>query len=84
MLVTGAISYPLKLQLIVTSSKFEAEYMAMCEARKEAVWLGYLLEELEVREPCLIQLKADNQGSIALASNQEFHRLTKHIDVRFH
>ncbi len=27
---------------------------------------------------------ADNQGSIALSNNPEFHRRTKHIDVRFH
>uniref|UniRef100_A0AAV1V9K6 Copia protein n=1 Tax=Peronospora matthiolae TaxID=2874970 RepID=A0AAV1V9K6_9STRA len=26
----------------------------------------------------------DNQGSIALAKNPEFHKRTKHIDIRYH
>ncbi|KAJ0388685.1 hypothetical protein P43SY_010840 [Pythium insidiosum] len=26
----------------------------------------------------------DNQGAIALAKNPEFHKRTKHIDIRYH
>ena len=84
MLARGAINHSSKLHSIVAQSTFEAEYMAICKARKEAVWLGYLLEELKVRDPGLIQLKTGNRGLIALASNQDFHRPTKCIDVQFH
>ena len=85
MLAGAAISHSSKLQSIVALSTCEAEYVAMCEAGKEAVWLGYLLAELGFRKRSTpVTLYADNQGSIALSNNPEFHRRTKHIDVRFH
>ena len=85
MLAGATISYSSKLQSIVALSTCEAEYVAMCEARKEAVWLGYLLAELGFwKRSTPVILYADNQGSIALLNNPEFHRRTKHIDVRFH
>ncbi len=83
MLAERAISHSSKLQSIVLLSIYEAEYMAICEAGKEAVWLRYLFEELGVRESAPIELKTDNQGLIARTSNQEFYRRTKNIDVQF-
>ncbi len=41
MLAGAAISHLSKLQLIVGLSTCEADYVAICEAEKEAVWLGY-------------------------------------------
>ena len=85
MLAGAAIGHSSKLQSIVALSTFEAEYVAMCEAGKEVVWLGYLLAELGFRKRSTpVTLYPDNQGSIALSNNPEFHRCTKHIDVRFH
>lgn len=31
-----------------------------------------------------VKIYKDNQGSIALAENPEFHKKTKHIDIRYH
>jgi len=31
-----------------------------------------------------VKIYEDNQGSIALAKNPEFHKRTKHIDIRYH
>ncbi|KAL8012295.1 hypothetical protein Plhal710r2_c045g0146791 [Plasmopara halstedii] len=31
-----------------------------------------------------VKVFEDNQGSIALAKNPEFHKRTKHIDIRYH
>lgn len=31
-----------------------------------------------------VKIYKDNQGSIALAKNPEFHKRTKHIDIRYH
>ncbi len=85
MLAGAAISHLSKLQSIVVLSNFEAEYVAMCEAEKEAVWLRYLLADLEFRKRSIpVTLSADNQGSITLSNNQKFHCRIKHIDVRFH
>ena len=51
---------------------------------KEAVWLRRLLSDLEqdLAEPMTIHV--DNQSSIALAHNPEFHDRMKHIDIRHH
>ncbi len=85
MLAGAAISHSSKLQSIVALSTCEAEYVTMCEAGKDAGWLGYLLAGLEFRKmSTLVILYADNQGSIAVSNNREFHRRTKYIDLRFH
>uniref|UniRef100_A0AAV1UAW5 Uncharacterized protein n=1 Tax=Peronospora matthiolae TaxID=2874970 RepID=A0AAV1UAW5_9STRA len=59
--------------------------MALSEATKEAVWLKVLLRELgEMASDEVIKIYEDNQGSIALAKNPEFHKRTNHIDIRYH
>lgn len=50
---------------------------------KRSVWLRLLELELE-GETFPVTLKTDNEGSIALAFNPEFHAGTKHISVRTH
>jgi hypothetical protein len=44
----GAISWKTKKQSSVALSSVEAEYMAMCQAAKEAVWLTGFLEDLGI------------------------------------
>ena len=67
MLVGAAIGHSSKLQLIITLSTCKAEYIAIWEVGKEAVWLGYLLAELEFQKRSIpVTLHADNQGLIAL------------------
>ncbi|GKC34419.1 hypothetical protein Tco_1046803, partial [Tanacetum coccineum] len=61
----------------------EAEYMALTEAVKEAIWLRGLLEELGV-EINTMAVNCDNQGVIHLSWNHVFHERTKHINVRYH
>lgn len=59
-------------------STCEADYIALTQACKEAVWLRLMLTELGiVTKPTL--LKADNQGTIALAKNPEFHNRTEYV-----
>ena len=84
-LANVAISHCFKLQIIVALSTCEAKYVVICEIDKKIVRIEHLLAELEYRKKKIsILLKADNQRTIALAKNFEFHRRTKHIDVRFH
>ncbi|GJV06619.1 retrotransposon protein, putative, ty1-copia subclass [Tanacetum coccineum] len=61
----------------------EAEYMALTEAVKEAIWLRRLLEELGV-ELNTVAVNCDNQGAIHLSRNHVFHERTKHINMRYH
>ena len=59
--------------------------MALSEATQEAIWLKSFACELgELGEDDSILVFEDNQGSIALAKNPEFHKRTKHIDIRYH
>jgi hypothetical protein len=81
----GPVSWTSKRQSTVALSTTEAEYMAMCQAIKEATWLRQLLTELSVHqgsEPTKVH--ADNKGAIALGKNPEFHKRSKHIDVQYH
>ncbi|KAG3097372.1 Retrovirus-related Pol polyprotein from transposon TNT 1-94 [Phytophthora idaei] len=81
----GCISWRSKKQRTVALSSTEAEYMALSEATQEAVWLKVFLCELgEMASDEAIKIYEDNQGSIALAKNPEFHKRTKHIDIRYH
>ena len=59
--------------------------MALSEATQEAVWLKVFLSEIgEMAPDETVKIFEDNQGSIALAKNPEFHKRTKHIDIRYH
>ncbi|GKD59420.1 retrovirus-related pol polyprotein from transposon TNT 1-94 [Tanacetum coccineum] len=61
----------------------EAEYMALMEAVKEAIWLKGLLEELGIKLNTMA-VNCDNQGVIHISRNHVFHERTKHINVRYH
>lgn len=50
LLAGAAISHCSKLQSIVALFTCEAEYVAMCEAGKEAIWVHRLLVELGYRK----------------------------------
>ncbi|GMG39212.1 unnamed protein product [Aspergillus oryzae] len=81
----GCISWRSKKQRTVALSSTEAEYMALTEATQEAIWLKAFLCELgEMKSDEAVKIYEDNQGSIALAKNPEFHKRTKHIDIRYH
>ena len=64
-------------------STTEAEYMAIAETCKEAVWLRGLFVELSGVSSC-ITIFCDSQSVICLTKDQMFHERTKHIDVRYH
>jgi hypothetical protein len=68
----------------VALSTAEAEYMAICEAIKEAVWLRGLLKELKMESTKATTIFCDNQSCIELTRNPIQHSRTKHIDIKFH
>ena len=79
----GPVSWRSTLQSTVALSTIEAEYMAMTEAIKEAIWLQGLLDDLGVDQDHL-SVHCDSMSAIFLAKNQVHHSRTKHIDVRYH
>jgi len=83
-LVSGAITWGSLRQITVSLSTTEAEYIATCEAVKEALWLKQLLRDSGCQCDKAIVIKVDNQSAIKLIRNPEFHKRSKHIDIRYH
>lgn len=79
----GPISWTSQLQKVVATSTTEAEIISASEGAKELVWLKRLLSELiEMPGEVLPTLYVDNASAIKLAKNPEYHRRSKHIEVR--
>jgi hypothetical protein len=83
-LAGAAVSWSSKKQTSVALSSTEAEYISGAHTAKEAVWLRQLLSELGLDTSSPTILHIDNQSTIAIAKNPEFHDRMKHIDVRYH
>lgn len=84
MLAGAPVTWKSVKQRTVALSSTEAEYMGLCEAAKEAVWLRQLLTHVGIPQENPTIIHEDNQGAIALAKNPQHHNRTKHIDIRFH
>jgi len=80
----GAITWKSKKQTTIALSSTEAEYVALSEAAREACWIRNLYEELGFPQDLPTIIKGDNDGSIAMAKNQQFHNRSKHIAIRWH
>jgi hypothetical protein len=80
----GAISWSSRKQELVALSTAEAEYIAATHAAKEGIWLRRLIGELFDNADAPTTLYCDNQAAITLATTDNFHARTKHIDIRFH
>jgi hypothetical protein len=79
----GAVSWRTRRQRSVTLSSTEAEYCALTEAAKEAIWMQGLMNELGLKQN-EVPLFEDNKGAICLAKHDVYHERTKHIDIRHH
>ena len=80
----GAITWRSKKQTMVALSSTEAEYIALAEAVREACWLRNLYDELGYPQYNPTIIRGDNNGSIAMARNPQFHQRSKHIAIRWH
>ncbi|CUM47093.1 unnamed protein product [Debaryomyces tyrocola] len=78
------MSWKSKKQSIVAISAAEAEYLALSEAVKEALWIIRLFREMCVPLKLPIPIHEDNYSCILLAEHPVFHLRTKHIDIRDH
>ncbi|KAK3895615.1 hypothetical protein Pcinc_000538 [Petrolisthes cinctipes] len=80
----GPVSWSSKKQSCVALSTAEAEYMAIASAIQEAVWLRKLAVDIQIDCKGPLLLYEDNQSTIAMSKNPQFHGKTKHIDIKFH
>ena len=80
------MSWKSSSQPTATESMIEAEYIAPCDATKEAVWLKNFIPDLGII-PMIsypIILLCDNNGTRAIAKGARSHQKSKHILKRFH
>lgn len=80
------ISWKSKKQQTVALSTCEAEYMSMCAATQEGIFLKALIKDMKpgTSDTESFTLMCDNQGAIALSKNPVSHQRSKHIDIRYH
>ena len=81
---SALISWRSCKQRVVALSTCEAEYLALTESCKEALFLRQLLSDMTNSKKTHVKLHTDNQGSMALAKNPVHHKRTKHISIRYH
>ena len=81
----GAITWYSRTQDSHALSSTGAEYVALSEAAREACWLRNMFSELGLlREGLPTVIKGDNEGSLCMAKNPQYHKRSKHIDLRWH
>ncbi|UYV65185.1 hypothetical protein LAZ67_3003492 [Cordylochernes scorpioides] len=73
-------------QKCVSLSTMEAEYLALPQTTKEAVWIATILKELKFLSnfafPLIIH--CDNRSAIDFSKNNVENNRSKHIDIRYH
>jgi hypothetical protein len=84
MLSGGAVAWSSKKQTTVALSTAEAEYIAATHAAKQILWQTQFLQELGIEQPVTAKMFSDNQATISISKNPEFHARTKHIDINLH
>lgn len=84
-LINGAaISWASRKQELITLSTAEAEYVAATHAAKKSIWLRRLTGQLFGPILTPTTLYCDNQAALRLATDDNYHAHTKHIDIRYH
>jgi len=76
----AAISWLSRKQPVIALSTSEAEYIALCAATQEVIWLRRLLTGFKAPPERPTTIREDNQSAIAIAKNPVSHARTKHID----
>ena len=73
-------------QSCIVDSTIEAEYVAACDAEKEAVWLKKFLSDLGVlrMEQVSITLFCHNSGVVAQSKDPRNHKKGKHIERKYY
>jgi hypothetical protein len=83
-LAGGPISWSSKKQGEIATSTTHAEYIGQYNAILHLQWLRTFLKETGMYHSPVTHIMADNQSAIALSHNPEFHKRTKHFNVKLH
>jgi len=78
------ICWKSKLQQCVATSSMQSEYMALCAATLQSLWLITIIRTIGYSKLNPITLLEDNQSCIQYSKNNTDHDKTKHIDIKYH
>ncbi|GJT88074.1 retrovirus-related pol polyprotein from transposon TNT 1-94 [Tanacetum coccineum] len=82
----GAVTWKSLKQDTMVDSTCESEYIAACDASKEAIWMknfiGYLGVVTIVQDP--IEILCDNESVVALTKEPKDYGNPKHIERKYH
>ena len=82
-LANCSVSWVSKAQKTIALSSTEAEYMALSDCARQAIWIQSLLAEIGFNIKTM-PICGDNQGSVFMGSNPITERRSKHIDIKYH
>lgn len=71
-------------QKCVALSSTESEYVTLCDAATEIVWLRQLLKDMGFEQDAPTETFEDNMAAIKIAQGAGTHQRTKHINVKYH
>ncbi|GJW80444.1 hypothetical protein Tco_0144419 [Tanacetum coccineum] len=82
----GAVTWKSLKQATVADFTCNSEYIAACEASKEAIWMKNFFEDLgfvpTVQDP--IEIFCDNENAVALTKEPKDHGKSKNIERKYH
>ncbi|KAE8210107.1 hypothetical protein CF319_g9440 [Tilletia indica] len=79
-----AVSWKSQLQKTVAWSTTEAEYIALAEAGREALWIRNFLGELGLEQKTATPLYCDNDAATSIANNPAAFGKSKHFELKYH
>jgi hypothetical protein len=79
----GPIAWGSRKQTCTTTSTMEVEYIVAHLASQKIIWMRHLLHDLKYAQIGPTVLCSDNQAAIRLVRNPDFHRSTKHVDIKY-
>lgn len=83
----GPVCWQSRRQKSISTSTAEAEYVALFEASKQAIWVHGFLSDLRVAKELIdengLLTFTDNQSALAIAKGANSTK-TKHIDIAYH
>jgi len=80
----GPVSWETKRQDMIALLTVEAKFMAFSRATTQALWLLKYFEEIGLPVTRPVTIHTDNNGAIALSTNDKNYQRTKHINVHHH
>ena len=82
MMAGAAVVYKTILQRVVALSSTEAEFYALSEAGKLALYVRSILDELGMSQHIATSVYEDNKGCLHMTQNQKPTKNTRHVDLR--